>query len=262
MSCMVPGLRRLAPSASLVLIAASGAWAGVAVVASHMGSMPGTMGLGIGAFVPVWALMMAAMMLPSVTPFASLYTRTLRDRRSPRLAVFAGGYLIVWAVAARPAYGLAWLADRVVDGHPAAATVLAVAIFAACGVYQLTPVKDRCLARCRSPLGFMLKLGGYRGRTRDLRAGLYHGALLPGVLLGADGPAGRLRVDERDRHDYLGRCRSGRKRLGEGTACQPRPGRRGARPRDCGDLRAGPSSSKRLELRRSLRRSLVWLGKR
>ena len=60
--------------------------------------------------------------------------------------------------------------------HPAAATVLAVAIFAACGAYQLTPLKDRCLARCRSPLGFVLKLGGYRGRTRDLRVGLYHGA--------------------------------------------------------------------------------------
>jgi predicted metal-binding membrane protein len=41
--------------------------------------------------------------------------------------------------------------------------------------YQLTPLKDRCLARCRSPPGFMLKLGAYRGRTRDLRAGLYHG---------------------------------------------------------------------------------------
>lgn len=54
--------------------------------------------------------------------------------------------------------------------------MLAVTIFAACGVYQLTPLKDRCLARCRAPHGFLLKLGAYRGRTRDLRAGLYHGA--------------------------------------------------------------------------------------
>jgi predicted metal-binding membrane protein len=52
--------------------------------------------------------------------------------------------------------------------------VLAAAIFTTCGAYQLTLVKDRCLARCRSPLGFMLTLGD-RGRTRDLRAGLYHG---------------------------------------------------------------------------------------
>jgi predicted metal-binding membrane protein len=175
MSWTVPGLRRLTPSASLVLVAAAGAWAGVAAVARHMAARPGTMGLGLGAFAAVWALMMAAMMLPSVTPFALLYSRMLRESRGWRLAMFASGYLIVWALAALPVYGLAWLAGRLAGGHTAAATVLAVAIFAACGVYQLTPLKDRCLARCRSPLGFVLKLGTYRGRTRDLRVGLYHG---------------------------------------------------------------------------------------
>ena len=131
-----------------------------------MGSMPGTMGLGAGSFAAVWALMMAAMMLPSVAPFASLYSRTFTGAYGARLAAFASGYLIVWTMAALPAYGLAWLASRLAGGHPAAATVLAAAIFAACGAYQLTPVKERCLARCRSPLGFMLKLGAYRGRTR------------------------------------------------------------------------------------------------
>jgi predicted metal-binding membrane protein len=119
--------------------------------------------------------MMAAMMLPSAAPFASLYSRTFSDGRGSRLAAFASGYLIVWTLAALPAYGLAWLASRIAGGHPAAATAAAAAIFAACGAYQLTPLKDRCLARCRSPLGFLLKLGAYRGRTRDLRAGLYHG---------------------------------------------------------------------------------------
>ena len=66
-----------------------------------------------------------------------------------------------------------WLAGA--GGHPPAATALAVTIFVACGIYQLTPLKDRCLARCRSPLGLLLKFGSYRGRTRDLRVGLYHG---------------------------------------------------------------------------------------
>ena len=145
------------------------------LLARDMGSMPGTMGLGAGSFAAVWALMMAAMMLPSAAPFASLYSRTFTDGRGSRLGAFASGYLIVWTLAALPAYGLAWLAGRLAGGHPAAATAAAVAIFAACGAYQLTPLKDRCLARCRSPLGFMLKLGAYRGRTRDLRAGLYHG---------------------------------------------------------------------------------------
>jgi predicted metal-binding membrane protein len=172
----LPGLRQLTPGGSFLLVAAAGAWIGVVLVAHDMGSMPGTMGLGAGSFTAVWAMMMAAMMLPSVAPFASLYSRTFGDDRGSRLGAFASGYLIIWTLAALPAYGLAWLADRLAGGHPVAATIVAVAIFAACGGYQLTPLKDRCLARCRSPLGFVLKLGAYRGRTRDLRAGFYHGA--------------------------------------------------------------------------------------
>ena len=43
------------------------------------------------------------------------------------------------------------------------------------GAYQLSPLKRRCLARCRWPLGFLLRLAGYRGRLRDVRAGAVHG---------------------------------------------------------------------------------------
>ena len=130
MTSQAPSLRLLTPLASLLLAVAAAAWVGVVVLARDMGSMPGTMGLGVGSFIAVWALMMAAMMLPSVTPFASLYTRTFGDDRGWRLAGFASGYLVVWIAAALPAYGLAWLADRLAGVRPAAATVLAVAIFA------------------------------------------------------------------------------------------------------------------------------------
>ena len=137
-----PSLRQLTPQASFLLVAAAGAWAGVAVLARGMGAMPGTMGLGIGSFVAVWMLMMSAMMLPSVAPFASLYMRTFEDRHGLRLAGFASGYLVIWTLAALPAFGLAWLAGRLAQGHPATATALAAAIFAACGIYQLTPAKE------------------------------------------------------------------------------------------------------------------------
>jgi predicted metal-binding membrane protein len=167
-----------------VLLCAAASWVGVVVLAHDMGSMPGTMGLGVGAFVAVWGLMMAAMMLPSVTPFASLYARTLTGNRGLRTFGLVAGYLVAWSAAALPAYGVAWLADRAVGGHPTASTALAVAIFGACGAYQLTPLKDRCLARCRSPLGFVLRFGAHRGRTRDLRAGLYHGASCLGCCWG------------------------------------------------------------------------------
>jgi predicted metal-binding membrane protein len=175
-----PTLRQVTPLTSLLLIAAAGAWVGVLIVARSMGAMSGTMGLGFGSFVAVWALMMCAMMLPSATPFASVYARTLQENHGRRLTAFASGYFIVWTMAAVPAFGLGWLADRVVGRHPAAATWLAVAVFAACGVYQLTPLKDRCLAHCRSPLGSLLKYGAYRGRARDLRIGVHHGGFCLG----------------------------------------------------------------------------------
>jgi predicted metal-binding membrane protein len=64
--------------AALLLIAAAGAWAGTVTLARGMTGMSGTMGLELAVFVPVWTLMMAAMMLPSVTPVAVLYAKTVQ----------------------------------------------------------------------------------------------------------------------------------------------------------------------------------------
>jgi predicted metal-binding membrane protein len=172
----IPSRRRLTPSASLLLLAAAFAWVGVVMIADDMGSMPGTMGLALGAFVAVWTLMMAAMMLPSVAPFASLYTRAFRTHRVERVTAFALGYLVVAAAAAVPAYGLAWVVDRTVADDATLATALAAVIFAVCGLYQLSPFKDRCLAHCRSPFASLMQYSSYRGATRDVRVGVHHGA--------------------------------------------------------------------------------------
>jgi predicted metal-binding membrane protein len=162
--------------AAFLLILAAGAWAVTIVLARGMAGMTGTMGLGLALFVPIWTLMMAAMMLPSVAPTASLYTKTFRDNRTLRTAGLVVGYLAVWAAAGVPAYGLAWLAGWLTGMHPGAAHIMAVAVFAVCGVYQLSSLKDRCLAHCRSPLGLLLHYGSYRGRSRDLRVGVHNGA--------------------------------------------------------------------------------------
>jgi predicted metal-binding membrane protein len=184
-----PGLARPRPGlatreAALLLIVAAGAWVATVALAQGMAGMTGTMGLGLALFVPVWTLMMAAMMLPSVAPTASLYTRTFRDNRMTRTAGLVVGYLAVWAAAGVPAYGLAWLAGWMTGKHPSAAHVLAVAIFAAAGLYQLSSLKDRCLAHCRSPLGLLLHYGSYRGRFRDLRVGAHHGGYCLGCCWG------------------------------------------------------------------------------
>ena len=140
-----------------------------------MGDMPGTMGRDAAAFIVMWALMMTAMMLPSAAPFTSMYARTIVSNRLPRLLLFAGGYLLVWGAAGLPAFGLAWGVDQIVSAAPAVGTVAAVAIFAACGIYQLTPLKYRCLALCRSPMAQICHVASFQGALRDLRAGAHSG---------------------------------------------------------------------------------------
>ena len=66
-------------------------------------------------------------------------------------------------------------------GVPDRGEVAGVAIFTAAGIYQLTPWKDWCLRRCRSPIGALLYYLGFKGRSRDVRVGLHHGATCAGA---------------------------------------------------------------------------------
>jgi predicted metal-binding membrane protein len=161
---------------SSLLIAAAVAWVITIAIARDMGVMPGTMGLGIGAFLGVWALMMSAMMLPSIAPLASLYARTMRDHRSRRLGLLALGYVSAWTAVGLVAFGLAAAGDRLAQHAPGWAQAAAVASCFACGIYQMTSLKDRCLQKCRSPLGHLLHYASFRGPLADLRVGVHHGA--------------------------------------------------------------------------------------
>jgi len=143
------------------------------------------MGLGLAGFLGVWTAMMAAMMLPAVAPVASLYLRGIRARSSGavrllRTAGLLAGYLAVWVVIGVLAYFAALGAERLLESTPSAGRWVAAGIVLGAGVYQLTPLKDACLAHCRSPIGFLLHLGNYRGPLRDVRAGVYHGGYCVG----------------------------------------------------------------------------------
>ena len=149
----------------VLLLAAGVAWWSTAVRMAGMDAGPGTSLGALGWFTGVWALMMAAMMLPSLAPTAAVYATLTRRREPSRWLLFAGGYLLVWSAAGVLAYGLfelgkdlfagdlAWRAD----GRWLTAGVLALA-----AVYQLTPLKHACLARCRSPQQLLAgrRLGG------------------------------------------------------------------------------------------------------
>jgi predicted metal-binding membrane protein len=170
-----PYLLRVTPQVAVLLVVAAVAWTATIVRAADMGNGMGTMAVGAPAFAGVWVLMMAAMMLPSVAPLASMYSRSVRSRRGLRLTLFAGGYLLVWGSTAIPAYALLRVIDEFAEDHRAGARAVAVGLFTIAGLYQLSPLKEACLRRCRSPLALLLHYGGYRGRIRDLRAAVHHG---------------------------------------------------------------------------------------
>jgi len=140
------------------------------------------MGMPLSEFLPMWSLMMTAMMLPAVAPVAALYLRSISARaganRSGRTVLFITGYLVVWAAFGIPAY----IALRIVDDHVGQSTmrVIAIVLLAAAGVYQLTPLKTICLKHCRSPLGQLLHYGNVKGPTRDLRVAMHHAAFCLG----------------------------------------------------------------------------------
>jgi len=113
----------------------------------------------LGWFIGIWVVMMAAMMFPSVSPTVALYAKMTRCRGPSRPLLFTSGYLLVWSAAGAVAYGLfvpgrSWFGDALAwqaGGRWFAGGVLVVA-----ALYELTPLKDVCLRKCRSPLGFLL----------------------------------------------------------------------------------------------------------
>jgi predicted metal-binding membrane protein len=161
--------------AGLLLAAAAVAWVVVVRQAGGMASAPGTMGLGAAAFVGLWTVMMAAMMLPALVPVGVLYAGE-GDGRTSRAAGLAAGYLLVWAAFGVVALGASAVAGRLSLHHQAAADRVGAAVLIATGLYQLSPLKDRCLALCRSPVQLLMRAGGFHGPARHVRAGVYHGA--------------------------------------------------------------------------------------
>lgn len=158
---------------AVLLVVTAAAW--VYVLASAMGTgdlggmdmmMTPTVFDGLG-FVAAWAIMMAAMMLPSALPMIGLYAATQRDAAGPvakavPVALFALMYLGLWAVTGVPIYFASVALGAIAsDALPyGIAGVLLVA-----GIFQVSSLKQVCLRSCRSPLGFLLGhwRAGWRG---------------------------------------------------------------------------------------------------
>jgi predicted metal-binding membrane protein len=170
----------------LLLALAGLAWWSTADRMAGMDAGPGTDLGALGWFLGVWVVMMAAMMFPSLAPTVALYARMSRGRGMDRLLLFAGSYLLVWGAAGLVAYGLFELGRAIFGGAlawHAGGRWVAGGVLALTAIYELTPLKDVCLAKCRSPLGFLL--GHWReGRGGALEMGARHAGWCLGCCVG------------------------------------------------------------------------------
>jgi len=161
---------RLSLVALLFAVAAIGWWS----TSERMRGMddgPWTAVGTLGWFLGVWVVMMAAMMFPSLAPTVVLYSRMTSDRTKPLL--FTAGYLVTWGAAGALAFAVAQAGEDVLAWEKAGRWVAGATLLGA-AVYELTPLKDVCLAKCRSPLGFLL--GAWRdGHAGALKMGVKHG---------------------------------------------------------------------------------------
>jgi predicted metal-binding membrane protein len=176
---LVPALSRYerALIASCVLLITGLAWAYLVHLNRHMTSpiegsaMMAGMGKvmnqpwGTGDLLltfAMWGVMMIGMMaapaLPVLLLFAAMHAQRGRSV-APTVPSFGIGYLIVWLAFSVCATAAQWALHEgalLSSTMATTSTFVAGVILITAGAYQLTPLKSGCLARCQSPLGFLM----------------------------------------------------------------------------------------------------------
>ena len=171
---------------SLLLVLAAAAWAALVWQGvggdMDMAMNSPTMGLRAPLFLTIWVVMMVAMMFPTAAPMILTFHKVQASKRQRGEAfvstwIFVAAYILVWGLSGVAAYAGALAAEAIAARtafSPATASRIGGAILIAAGFYQLTPLKDACLSKCRTPITFIMT--SWRdGAVGALRMGLLHG---------------------------------------------------------------------------------------
>jgi predicted metal-binding membrane protein len=170
-----------------LLILAAASWL---LTVRAMGGMSMDGRYALGATLPFlggWVLMMAAMMFPSVWPAVMAHRRMLHrptaQRRGTALSspAFVVGYLITWTLFGGVAFVVVALGRDALSGlsDPHLARYVVAPIAVAGALYQIAPLKRRCLRHCRAPL-FWLAAHWRDGLRGSIEMGTRHGAYCVG----------------------------------------------------------------------------------
>jgi predicted metal-binding membrane protein len=172
-----------------ILALALMAWAFLAWIAIDMGhpfaqlTMPASSSWtasNVLAIWLMWAVMMAAMMLPSAMPMVLTFVNmSAPGGDMARARSFIAAYLAAWFVFSAGAAAvqwtlqfLGWVDPMILSTSP----LLTGALLLIAGVYQFSRLKRMCLSRCQTPLGFLLgewRPGAYGAFVMGARHGLF-----------------------------------------------------------------------------------------
>ena len=190
-----PAVERAALMVSVGLLAA-GAWLALWLAEDsasaflnhhhHLGHLGKPSALFVLIFIGGWTVMTVAMMLPTSLPILTAFQTLARERadRAFLLALVIAGYLLTWALFGAVVYlaylllqhlmtSSAWLQPYAWAGTPA--------LLLLAGAFQFSPLKYRCLDKCRSPLTFVLEhWQGRQHRWQAFRLGVDHGVFCVG----------------------------------------------------------------------------------
>ncbi len=141
-------------------------------------------------YTATWTAGMAAMMFPGIIPMILLYNKLITNNQSDssqeivelkfpysfKVVLFVGMYLVVWAVTGIVLL-FGWSVPMNIIASVQANNNIGIvfgSILIISGIYQFTPLKNKCIGYCESPLSFFMRRWqtGMRGA---IKMGTYHG---------------------------------------------------------------------------------------
>jgi predicted metal-binding membrane protein len=133
-----------------------------------------------------WIVMTAAMMLPTTLPLLNVFGRitAARPDRGRLMALLVLGYMAVWGGFGLLAHGLHLAVLQAFARAPLLAWhgwAIGAAVIATAGAFQFSPLKYRCLEKCRTPVGFVMQhWHGVRHGLNAFLLGAHHGLFCVG----------------------------------------------------------------------------------
>ena len=137
----------------------------------------------VGSFLIVWMVGMVAMMFPAMVPVLMMYRNLMeKQEKSPisrryGSAIFLTGYLSLYFLLGVGLFGVIYVVFQVGSLVPwlsSYSLVAVAAVLVLAGVWQLTPLKEKSLSKCISPMAFFMT-HAERGPGGAYRMGAAHG---------------------------------------------------------------------------------------